>query len=76
MFERGVYAGKVRGVLCSLGITQQGPSASTLTLQRALVHLVHQHVADSQQRGVPRQAPQQDAGGAEQQARVAGGGSV
>ena len=47
-----------------------------LTLQRALVHLVHKHVRHGQERGVSRQAAQQDAGGAEEQARVAAGGGV
>lgn len=52
------------------------PPSAHPTLQCPLVHLVHQHVADGQQRGVARQAPQQDACGAEQQACVAGGGRV
>ena len=52
------------------------PRRRRRTLQRALMHLVHQHVADPQQRGVARQAAQQDAGGAEQQAGVASGGRV
>lgn len=47
-----------------------------LTLQRALMHLVHQDVADAQQGGVPRQPAQQDAGGAEQQAGVPRGRGV
>ena len=52
------------------------PCGAWLTLQRALVHFVYQHVAGSSQRWVGAQAAQQDAGGAEEQAGVAGRGSV